>query len=62
MLLLLLLILLLMFFIDIIIDVFLLMLNPSPDTEAVVDPFTIWFNCKPVTPDAGILIKFEPSP
>ena len=35
---------------------------PSDNTEALTAPFTILFNCKPVTPEAGILYNPEPSP
>ena len=35
---------------------------PSLKIEALTDPLTILFNCKPVTPDAGILYKPAPSP
>ena len=38
-----------------VIDVLVLILNPSKLTEAVLLPLTILFNSNPVTPEAGIL-------
>jgi hypothetical protein len=32
------------------------------DIDALTEPLTILFNSKPVTPDAGMLYKPEPSP
>ena len=42
---------------DPVIDVLVLILKPSKLIEAVLLPLVIWFNCKPVTPLAGMFIK-----
>ena len=35
---------------------------PSLKIDALTEPLTILFNCKPVTPEAGILYNPAPSP
>ena len=45
-----------------VIEVSLLTCRPSAVTEAVTAPLAILSNCKPVTPDAGMLYKPAPSP
>jgi hypothetical protein len=47
---------------DPVIDVSLLTCKPLALTEAVTAPLEILSNCKPVTPDAGMLYKPAPSP
>ena len=44
------------------IDVFVLMCNPSKSIDAVLLPLLIKFKFNPVTPLAGILYNPEPSP
>ena len=45
-----------------VIDVLVLICKPSKSIDAVLLPLLIKFNFNPVTPDAGMFIKFEPSP
>ena len=45
-----------------VIDVGTFICKPSGEIDAVALPLVIWFNCNPVTPLAGMFIKFEPSP